>query len=222
MTMTIWLHIFTGAIALMAGAMALIAKKGSVVHRKSGMVFVVAMLIMSVTGALTAAIIGVRISVIAGTLAFYLVLTSVLTVRPLAEGAMNVNIGLMLIGAIAGITGLLNGAIAIAAGKATIEGYPVSAFLIFGSVALIGALLDARMIWKGGVKGKHRIARHLWRMCIAMYIATSAFFLGQAKVFPASLQHIWILGIPVLLVLIALIYWLARTLLSRKILVTAG
>lgn len=222
MTMTIWLHVFTGALALTAGALALIAKKGSVLHRKSGMVFVVAMLIMSVTGALTAAIIGVRISVIVGTLAFYLVLTSVLTVRPLAEGALNVNIGLMLIGAIAGIAGLLNGAIAIAAGKAAIDGYPVSAFFIFGSVALIGALLDARMIWKGGVKGKHRIARHLWRMCIAMYIATAAFFLGQPKVFPAALQNSWILAIPVLLVLIALIYWLARTLLSQKVVVTAG
>jgi uncharacterized membrane protein len=218
-TLIIWLHVFAGATALIAGAVALLVKKGSYLHRKSGMVFVVAMLIMSATGAVTAAIMGIRISIVAGMLTFYLVLSSVLTVRPLVRAAFAVNIGVMMIGAIAGVLGLQYGLTALAMGQTNVDGYPVAAYLLFGTIALIGAALDARMIWSGraeGIKGKHRIARHLWRMCFAMYMATSAFFLGQAQLFPEPLRHIWLLAIPVLLVLAALVYWLVRTLWTRS------
>ncbi len=220
MTLIIWLHVFTGAAALIAGAIALLVKKGSYLHRKGGMVFVVAMLVMSATGAVTAAILGIRISIVAGMLAFYLVLSSVLTVRPLLLAALAINISVMMIGALAGVLGLQWGLTALAAGQTNVDGYPIAAYLLFGTIAIIGAVLDVRMIWANGavgvIKGKHRIARHLWRMCFAMYMATSAFFLGQAKLFPEPLRHIWLLAIPVLLVLAALIYWLVRTLWFRN------
>jgi len=52
--------------------------------------------------------------------------------------------------------------------------------------------------------------RHLWRMCFALFIATGSFFLGQAKVFPEELRIFPILAAPVLLVLLAMVYWWVR------------
>ena len=62
------LHILTGAIALVAGAIALSVTKGGRLHRKSGLIFVTAMLLMSASGAAIAAFVPVRVSVVAGML----------------------------------------------------------------------------------------------------------------------------------------------------------
>ncbi len=43
-----------------------------------------------------------------------------------------------------------------------------------------------------------------------MWIATSSFFLGQAKVFPEAIRNPALLAVPVLLVLVAVVYWFVR------------
>lgn len=59
--------------------------------------------------------------------------------------------------------------------------------------------------------------RHIARMGFAMGMATTSFFLGQAKVFPEPLRHAFGLrAIPVLLVVGVVLYWLVRTRLSRR------
>ncbi|KTF10034.1 hypothetical protein [Pseudoalteromonas sp. H105] len=55
-----------------------------------------------------------------------------------------------------------------------------------------------------------KLVRHLWRMFFPMFMATAAFFLGQAKLFPKSLQSIELLVIPVLFVIISMVYWSAK------------
>jgi hypothetical protein len=72
------------------------------------------------------------------------------------------------------------------------------------------------MLRAGGVHGVHRIARHLWRMTLAMFIATASFFLGQADEFPAALRDFRLLSLPVVLVLLALIYWPLRVFWSHR------
>jgi hypothetical protein len=47
-------------------------------------------------------------------------------------------------------------------------------------------------------------------MCIAMFMATASFFLGQAKLFPMPVRKSGVLWIPVVLVIGALLYWLVR------------
>ena len=79
---------------------------------------------------------------------------------------------------------------------------------MFGIVGLLGGLLDARLLWAGGIQGAHRLARHLWRMCFAMWIATASFFLGQARFFPEPIRKSGLLAIPVLLVAGLMFYWL--------------
>jgi hypothetical protein len=67
------------------------------------------------------------------------------------------------------------------------------------------------------LQGAPRIARHLWRMCLAMFIATASFFLGQARVFPESMRIFPLLAIPVALVLLLMLYWWVRVSFSKRI-----
>ncbi len=69
MTLTL-IHIAAGSLALTCGAVAIAALKGSNLHRKSGLAFVFAMLVMSSTGAVIAAFHAKPLSVIAGALTF--------------------------------------------------------------------------------------------------------------------------------------------------------
>jgi hypothetical protein len=80
-----------------------------------------------------------------------------------------------------------------------------------GSVLLLAAAGDVRMLVRGGLFGGQRIVRHLWRMCFGMFIATGSFFLGQgSKVFPSWIVESNVLLIPALLPLLFLIFWLFR------------
>jgi uncharacterized membrane protein len=79
--MVLPVHILAGALALVFGYVALYAAKGATLHRKSGMLFVFAMVTMSLTGALMAFLNASSVSVVAGLLTFYFVTTALLTVR---------------------------------------------------------------------------------------------------------------------------------------------
>jgi hypothetical protein len=98
---------------------------------------------------------------------------------------------------------------------------PPQTLLVFGSISLICAALDLRLIHAGQIVGAQRIVRHLWRMCFAMLIATGSFFTGQTQAFPAIVRKTTVLGlpilvIPVLLVLVITLYWLTKMLFRRK------
>ncbi len=203
------LHIIAGLSGIASGAVALYALKGSTLHRKSGMVFVYTMLFMSASGAVMAALKPQRISVVAGVLTFYLVLTALLTVRPRAEGSRWLDAGAMLVGLAAGIAGFTFALRASSSAAGTLEGLPAAPGFMFGTVALLATLGDIRILARG-IAGARRIARHLWRMCFAMFIATASFFLGQPQVFPRGLRRSGVLAIPVLLVVSVMIYWMVR------------
>jgi uncharacterized membrane protein len=208
-------HVFFGALALGAGAMTFSVRKGSPLHRRSGTVFVIAMVMMGGAGAIIAALRSIPISVLVGTLVCYLVATAYLagSVRARAWDARDVS--LMCIGFAIAAYAFTNGIAVGSLPKGAKVEYPAPLFYAFGSIGLVGALLDLRMIVAGGVRGKHRLARHIWRMGVAMYFATAAFFLGQTKVLPAALQPIEIAGVPVLLVVVLTFFWLARVLFSK-------
>ncbi|HEU0014094.1 MAG TPA: hypothetical protein VFQ45_10445, partial [Longimicrobium sp.] len=62
-----------------------------------------------------------------------------------------------------------------------------------------------------------RLARHLWRMCWAMWIATGSFFLGQADELPERLR-VWPALIFLAVVpLLAMLYWLVRIRIRRPL-----
>jgi peptidoglycan/LPS O-acetylase OafA/YrhL len=99
----------------------------------------------------------------------------------------------------------------------TRNGLPAFPFFLFGIVGLLAGGGDLRMIRNGTLKGASRIARHLWRMSFALFIAALSFFIGQAKVIPKPIRIMPLLALPVVAVLVTMLYWLWRVRMRRSL-----
>jgi len=217
------LHILAGLIALAAGALAMATAKGSTLHRGSGRCFVVAMLTMTTSAIIMAEFFRPnRVNVMAGVLTFYLVATAVLAVRRSVEQSFGLLAASMLLALATGAYAFALAAEAMGGGHHGIDGIPPQPLIMFGTIGLLGGLLDARLLWARSIAGVHRLARHLWRMELAMFVAAASLFLGQARHFPEPLRRSGLLTVPVVLVLLHLVYWLARLLIKRRNMIGSG
>jgi hypothetical protein len=81
----------------------------------------------------------------------------------------------------------------------------------FGGMAALAALLDLNMIVRGGLAGKHRIARHLWRMCYALIGAVASFIANTASKWPDFIDA----DFPLYLLVLIMFYWLFRVLFTK-------
>jgi uncharacterized membrane protein len=204
------LHISAGVLGILSGTAALCFRKGGPRHALAGKVFVAAMLTLGASAVYLALLKHQTGNVLGGTFAFYLVATAWTTARR-KDGETNIFdwVALLvplLVGATLWVAGL-----AVVTGHARpVDGVPVGMYFFMGSVMLLAAGGDLRMLLCGGVFGSKRIVRHLWRMCFGLFIATGSFFLGQQQVFPVWLQGSSALFVPALLPLVVLIFWLFR------------
>jgi uncharacterized membrane protein len=210
-------HIAAGSIALVSGFVALYAAKGGTVHRKIGRVFVYAMLVMAATGAVIGAVRGSDGSTIAGVMTCYLVITALTTVNRPAGWSRRLDVALMVLALGVGLTSVTLGFLTVASPTGRRNGLPPFPFFMFGVVGLLAGIGDVRMIWSGVARGASRLARHLWRMSWALWIATSSFFLGQAKVIPEPIRIPALLALPVVLVLGTMLYWLWRVRIKQSL-----
>lgn len=94
---------------------------------------------------------------------------------------------------------------------------PAFPFLMFGIVGLVAGAGDLRIMRSGRLGGASRLARHLWRMSFALFIAALSFFIGQAKVFPEPVRILPLLALPMLTVLVTMFYWLWRVRIRRSL-----
>jgi hypothetical protein len=214
-------HVIGGLVGIVTGFVALAALKGGRRHRRSGMVFVYAMLTMSATGAAIALLKSNGWgTAMGGFLAFYLVTTGLLTSRRV-PGFQWTDLAALLMAVTLGVTYYTFGFQAVSSPSGKAYGYPSPLYFVFGTVTWLAAFGDARVLARG-IHGSRRLARHVWRMCFAMFIATASFFLGQAKVIPKPLRIMPLLWIPVLVVLGMMLYWLVRLRLKKAPRVVTG
>ena len=191
-------------------------RKGSHGHRVAGTVFFTSMLSMSAAGAYLALMKHQMNNVFAGILAFYLVATAWMTAKR-KDGRMGIfDWGALLVALAAGIVIVTYGFEAVRSPTRSVGGVPAGMFFFLGSVALLSAAGDVRMLVRGGVFGVHLITRHLWRMCFSLFIATGSFFLGQQQVFPAFFRRTSVLLVPAILPLILMVFWLWRLRIRRN------
>lgn len=209
-------HVTAGAVAVVAGFVALFVLKGGSLHRRGGMIFVYAMLVMAFSGLVMAiGRAGSAMNISAGTVTAYLVITALITVRPPSAGSRRIERGAMLAALALGPTFIVLAFVNVGGGNLGFA-FPL---LIFGTLALSAGLGDRRMLRDGALKGAPRLKRHLWRMCTALFIASASFFLGPARRIPESLRGPAFRLIP-FLVLATMAYWLwryRRTRISRGV-----
>jgi hypothetical protein len=149
-------------------------------------------------------------NVFGGLFACYLVTTGWLTARR-REGETSISDWIaLLFGVVVGVAILTSG-VRVATGSLKGQpGVPVGMIFFVGSVVLLAAAGDVRMLVRGGVFGRQRIVCHLWRMCFGLFIATGSFFIGQPQVFPAFIRKTNLLFVPGILPLILMIFWFFR------------
>lgn len=204
-------HITGGGTAIVAGAVALAAPKGETLHRISGTVFFLSMLMMAAVGAGVAPFLsdGQRANTVAGVMTFYLVLTAWTTVQR-QSGVDRFAIAGLAVALGVAIAGLLFAMQAAASPTGTLDDSPPQAFYIFMIIGGFAALGDLKVILQRGITGNARIARHIWRMCTAYLIAAGSFFLGQQQVLPAFIRGSFWQFLPIIVPLLFMIYWLVR------------
>ena len=176
------IHIGAGLLALPAGTAAVAARKGGRLHARAGTVFLGSMLVLGVTASILEPFRTPPGSPVGGILVCYFVLTSWFAARR-RDGISGSFEKLACAGALSlaalMIWGGFNGA-STPAGPG-----PVFAL---GGFSLLAGLLDLNAILRGKLAPAQRIARHLWRMCFAFFIATGSFFLGQQDVLPQAVR----------------------------------
>jgi hypothetical protein len=210
MTPALILHASGGALGILAGAAALAVRKGARLHRAFGIAFCLGMLPMAPIGAYMAIFEPQRGSVVVGIFTFYLVATAWATVRRKAGqvGVFEYGAPFIALGVAALL--LMFGVQAARSPTGLLEGAPAAPHFLFACVAGFAAVLDLKLILRGGISGTQRIARHLWRMCAALFFAATVFFLGRQEVLPAFLQGSPILFVPAFAPLALMIFWLVR------------
>ncbi len=204
------LHIASGTLGMLSGFVAAFLRKGSRRHGQAGNVFVVSMMILSLSGVYLALMKSQPGNVLGGTLTFYLVGTAWMTARRHEAKTSTLDWGaLLLVGALAAVEVMLGLEAAMSPTGMKYD-YPPGPYFFLGTVAVLATVGDVRMLVRGGISGTQRIARHLWRMCFALFIAAGSIFLARQQVFPELLRRTGVLLFLSFLPLILMIFWLVR------------
>ena len=217
-------HIVAGGLAIILGGVALVASKGATLHRRSGLLFVYAMLTMGISGSVLA----LRQSltnpnVLGGFMSAYFVITALTTVRPVSIWTRWLNSTALLVAVALTLVEVGLGFKALASPGGTINGIPFFMPFFLAIVTTLAATGDIRVMRSGALRATPRIRRHLWRMCFALFIAAGSFFSIRArvaKVLPEPFTTPAMRALPVALVFVAMFYWLWRVR-SRRMLAQA-
>jgi hypothetical protein len=210
------LHVCAAAVGMLSGYTAMVLRKGSGLHGAAGTVFFVSMLSASGAGAYLAGFVHPNSgNVIGSTLTFYLVATAWVAARRRDGKPGLFDLCALLFALAIAATAATWGFEAAENGSR--DGYPAPFYFIFGSIALLFAVSDIRMMVRGGVFGAKRIARHLFRMCFSLLFATLSFYPGQAKFFPQWIRATNLLYVPAVLLVGAMFLWLYRVSVRRRV-----
>lgn len=209
------LHALIGSVVVGSGAAALSLSKGSCQHKMAGRLFVVSMLLMVPVVVAGAWLSPGSVSLLGFLFVFfmaYLLVSAWSTVaRP--EGLISlVERAAPVVALCISLTGAVMGIEVIS--RTEVQGAaPKEAYFFFASLAFVAMLLDFNNLRQGGVRGKHRIIRHVWRMSCALFFATSTLFTGPGStVFPESVRGHTVLSVPQLAVFALALSWVVRLL----------
>jgi len=212
------LHVGAGVVGLVSGMTAAFARKGGRLHRAAGNLFFAAMLVVAAFAAYLGVVLPDLINVFIATFTAYLVATAWLTVRRRPGAAGIAETAALIVAVIlcapfavlsfqlaTGMTPMFKSTVAL-------KGPVLIAIYVITSVLAIAAISDARVVFAGGTSGAGRLARHLWRMCLGLTLATgSAFTNGLPRLLPHPLHvPFGLFFLPQLAPVGLLVFWMIR------------
>ncbi len=212
------IHIAAGGLAIVLGAVALIVKKGGNLHRRSGMLFVYAMLVMGITASILEFLKDPKAAnVVAAMMSIYFVGTALTTVRPPSRWTRAINAAALTAALGLAFVSILGGLELVNKPGLSSGGVPFRTIgrmsFILATVLLLSAIGDVRVMRSGVLPAARRLSRHLWRMCFALFIAAGSFFSIRervAKILPEPFTTGWMRALPILLLFATMFYWLWR------------
>jgi uncharacterized membrane protein len=212
------IHIAAGGLAIVLGSVALIVKKGGTFHRRSGMLFVYAMLVMGISASILECLkIPNWTNVLVALLTAYFVGTALTTIRPASPWTRRINAAALTLVVGLALGAIVGGVKAFNSPRVSPGGVPFRTLgtmsFILATVMILAAAGDVRVMRSGMPRGGPRLARHLWRMCFALFIAAGSFFSIRervAKVLPYPFTTGPMRALPILLLFGAMFYWLWR------------
>lgn len=217
-TTTTIAHIALGTIAVLMGAITFAVRKGATTHVNTGRVFTAAMGLSSFLGAILGLIKyeTFYITFHAGVLGMTLVLSGwLLARRPTKHrGAIFVTIsGVNLLNTAGLVTA---GFCALTLPEQTLRGFAAADYFFLAGITGVALINDLLVLLSKTLSYKHRIAQHVWRMCIGFFIAAGSAFTGPgAKIFPEAVRDSGVLSLPELTIILLMLFWLFRILLGR-------
>jgi len=200
------IHVAAGGLAIVLGAVALLVKKGGTVHRRGGLLFVCAMLVMGISASILGNMGG-------GVMTVYFVGTALTTVRPMSAWTRTFNAAALMVVVGLALLTIGGGVKAFNSPGGFLNGVPFVMLFFLAAVMILAATGDVRIMRFGVPRGGPRLARHLWRMCFALFIAAGSFFSIRqrvAKILPEPFTTAPMRALPIVLVFGAMFYWLWR------------
>jgi uncharacterized membrane protein len=222
MTTLLPVHVAAGAVAMVLGAVALLASKGGRLHRKSGLLFVLAIITMGISGSILATRFGLtNPNVLGGFVSAYFVTTALTTVRPTSAWTRRLDATALVVAIVLTVVEICLGFMALASpttipgcsGCRTIGGVPFFMLFFLATITALAAVGDVRLMRTGALRAGPRLARHSWRMCFALFIAAGSFFSipeRVAKILPQAFATPALRALPIVCVFVAMFYWLWR------------
>jgi uncharacterized membrane protein len=210
-------HVVMGVTALVAGSIAIAARKGGTWHRRAGRVFVYTMIATGITAAGIAAYEGKSVS--GGAFTAYFVFTAFTAVKPVRALGRGVDIALMVLAFTFASATYLGAFTALGNPGNQLNGVPAGMLFFLGTIMMLAAIGDFRMILAGGIQGTRRLARHLWRMCFGLFIATGSFVaqLAGFKFLPEAFRSVPVIVVLAAGPLVVLLYWMWRVRLKQNL-----
>jgi len=212
------IHIVAGGLAVVLGAVALSAKKGGALHRRSGMLFVYAMLVMATTASILEFLRSpAATNLIAALMTVYFVGTALTAVRPVSRWTRVIDVAALVVATGLALVAIVGGVDAVNSPGLSPGGVPFRTIgvmsFVLATVLLLAAVGDVRIMRSGMPRGGPRLARHLWRMCFALFIAAGSFFSIRrrvATILPEPFTTGPMRALPIVLLFGAMFYWLWR------------
>lgn len=212
-------HVASGTIAVVMGAITFAVRKGGTSHVNAGRVFTLAMGLASFLGAALGLIKfeTFYITFHGGVLGMTLVISGWLLAR-----AQNGHLGASFV--VIGCVNFMNTAGLIAAGfcaltlpDQTLHGFAAADYFFLSGIAGVAFINDLVVLLRKTLSDRHRIAQHLWRMCIGFFIAAGSAFTGPgAGIFPEAVRNSGLLSLPELTIMLLMLFWLFRILFGKR------